>query len=130
MGSYVALELRVRGYVIIHGSSFWSKMVCHLKPALNGYQMLSWDGQGDDSQMVHRGWAIYKKQLFAEKMVTACYMDPNKVNEWDENIRASVLNKREFAEIWEDRGRIDVSIGVSASTWFNAERRQTIESGA
>ena len=92
--------------------------------------MLSWDGQGDDSQMVHRGWAIYKKQLFAEKMVTACYMDPNKVNEWDENIRASVLNKREFAEIWEDRGRIDVSIGVSASTWFNAERRQTIESGA
>ena len=74
MGSYVALELRVRGCVVIHGSLFWPKMVCHLKPALNGYQMLSWDadGQGDDSQMVHRGWAIYKKQLFAEKMVTAC----------------------------------------------------------
>ena len=41
MGSYVALELRVRGCVVIHGSSFWSKMACHLKPALNGYQVLS-----------------------------------------------------------------------------------------
>ena len=80
--------------------------------------------------MVHRGWAIYEKQLFAEKMVTACFMDPNKVAEWDGNIKASVLNQREFAEIWEDRGRIDVSMGVSASTWFDAERRQSIESGA
>ena len=34
MGSYVALELRVRGCVAIHGSSFWSKMACHLKPSL------------------------------------------------------------------------------------------------
>ena len=80
--------------------------------------------------MVHRGWNIYEKQLFAEKMVTACFMDPSKVNEWDVNIRASVVNRREFAEIWEDRGRIDVSMGVSASTWFDDERRQTIESGA
>ena len=71
-----------------------------------------------------------RKQLFAEKMVTACFMDPNKVAEWDGNIKASVLNQREFAEIWEDRGRIDVSMGVSASTWFDAERRQSIESGA
>eukprot|EP00439_Symbiodinium_sp_Y106_P073023 s1447_g13.t1 len=45
------------------------------------------DGHGDDRQMVHRGWAIYEKQLFAEKMVTACFMDPTKVNEWDGNIR-------------------------------------------
>ena len=132
MGSYVALELRVRGCVAIHGSSFWSKMACHLKPSLNCYQMLSWeaDGHGDDRQMVHRGWAIYEKQLFAEKMVAACFMDPAKVNEWDGNIRGSVANRREFAEIWEDRGRIDVSMGVSASTWFDDERRQSIESGA
>ena len=132
MGSYVALELRVRGCVAIHGSSFWSKMACHLKPSLNCYQMLSWeaDGHGDDRQMVHRGWAICEKQLFAEKMVAACFMDPAKVNEWDGNIRGSVVNRREFAEIWEDRGRIDVSMGVSASTWFDDERRQSIESGA
>ena len=68
--------------------------------------------------------------IVAEKMVTACFMDPNKVAEWDGNIKASVLNQREFAEIWEDRGRIDVLMGVSASTWFDAERRQSIESGA
>ena len=62
MGSYVALELRVRGCVVIHGSSFWSKLACRMKPALNGYQMLSWDayGNGDERQMVHRGWAIYE----------------------------------------------------------------------
>ena len=35
------------------------------------FQMLSWeaDGHGDDRQMVHRGWAIYEKQ------VTACGME-------------------------------------------------------
>ena len=60
MGTYVALELRVRGCVVIHGSSFWSKMACHLKPSVNYHQMLSWDasGNGDERQMVHRGWAI------------------------------------------------------------------------
>ena len=107
-------------------------MACHLKQTQSGYQVLSWDayGHGDDRPMVHRGWAIYEKQLFAEKMVTVCFMDPSKVSEWDSNIKASVLNQREFAEIWEDRERIDVSMGVSASTWFDAERRRTIESGA
>ena len=135
LGSYVALELRVRGCVVIHGSSFWSKLACHMKPALNGYQMLSWDayGNGDERQMVHRGWAIYEKQLFTEKMVSVCFMGPAKVSEWDGNIKASILNQQEFAEIWEDRGRIDVSMGVSASTWsmlnedkaLNPERKAT-----
>ena len=36
MGAYVALELRVRGCVVIHGSSFWSKMACQLKQSSNG----------------------------------------------------------------------------------------------
>ena len=113
--------------------SFWSKMACHLKPSTNSYQILSWEpsGNGDERQMVHRGWAIYEKLLFTEKMVSVCFMDPNKVSEWDENIKASMLNRQEFVEIWEEeRGRIDVSMGVSASTWFDAERRQSIESGA
>eukprot|EP00439_Symbiodinium_sp_Y106_P049593 s3353_g6.t1 len=103
-----------------------------MKPALNGYQMLSWDahGNGDERQTVHRGWAIFEKQLFTEKMVSVCFMDPAKVSEWDGNIKASILNQQEFAEIWEGRGRIDVSMGVRASTWFDAERRQSIESGA
>ena len=109
MGTYVALELRVRGCVVIHGSSFWSKMACHLKPSVNYHQMLSWDasGNGDERQMVHRGWAIYEKQLFTEKMVPVCFMDPSKVKEWDENIKASMLNQQEITEIWEDRGRIE-----------------------
>ena len=132
MGTYVELELRVRGCVVIHGSSFWSTMACHLKPSVNYYQMLSWDasGNGYERQMVYRGWAIYEKQLFTEKIVSVCFMDPSKVSQWDDNIKASMLNQQEFTEIWEDRGRIDVSMGVSASTWFDAERRQSIESGA
>ena len=119
MGSYVALELRVRGCVAIHESSFWSKMACHLKPSLNCYQMLSWEaaGPGAGRQMVHRGWAIYEKQLFAEKMVTACFMDPKSMS---------------GMETSEDPWSTDANspnLG-SASTWFDDERRQTIESGA
>ena len=84
--------------------------------------MLSWeaDGQGDDRQMVHRGWAIYEKQLFAEKMVTACFMDPNKVNEWDVIIRASVVNRRAFAE---NLGRQRPNRCVNGSKCFDLVRR-------
>ena len=39
MGVYVALELRVRGCVVTHGSSFWSKMACQLKQSSTGIHM-------------------------------------------------------------------------------------------
>ena len=77
MGAYVALELRVRGCVVIHGSSFWSKMACQLKQSSNGVHMLSWEtnGDGDEHVRLWRAFAVFEKQLFTEKMVTACFMD-------------------------------------------------------
>ena len=132
MGAYVALELRVRGCVVIHGSSFWSKMACQLKQSSNGVHMLSWEtnGDGDEHVRLWRAFAVFEKQLFTEKMVTACFMDHNKIRDWDENIKAPVLNRQEFVDIWEDKSGVDVSMGVNASTWFDAERRQSILSGA
>ena len=50
MGAYVALELRVRGCVVIHGSSFWSKMATHLKQSTNGSHVLSWEPAGDGDE--------------------------------------------------------------------------------
>ena len=69
MGTYVALELRVRGCIVIHGSSFWSKMACQLKQSNNGVHMLSWEthGDGDEHVRLWRAFAVYEKQLFAEK---------------------------------------------------------------
>ena len=94
MGAYVALELRVRGCVVIHGSSFWSKMACQLKQSSTGIHMLSWEtnGDGDEHVRLWKVFAIYEKQLLTEKMVTACLMDHNKIKEWDDTINAPVLN--------------------------------------
>ena len=105
MGAYVALELRVRGCVVIHGSSFWSKMACQLKQSSTGIHMLSWEthGDGDEHVRLWRAFAIYEKQLFTEKMVTACFMNHNKIKEWEDTINAPVLNRPEFAEIWRTR---------------------------
>ena len=40
LGAYVVLELRVRGCMVVHGSSFWSKMACQLKQSTAGVHML------------------------------------------------------------------------------------------
>ena len=94
--------------------------------------MLSWEtnGDGDEHVRLWRAFAVYEKQLFTEKMVTACFMDHNKIRDWDENIKAPVLNRQEFVDIWEDKSGADVSMRVNASTWFDAEKRQSILSGA
>ena len=107
MGAYVALELRVRGCVVIHGSSFWSKMAVHMTQSSNGYRMLSWEpaGDGDEHLRLWRAFAIYEKQLFTEKMVSVSFMDPDKIRDWDENITVPMLSQQEFSEIWEDRGK-------------------------
>lgn len=90
--------------------------------------MLSWEpaGDGDEHLRLWRAFAVYEKQLLTEKMVTACFMDHNKIKEWDDTINAPVLNRPDFAEIWEDKSGVAVSMGVDASTWFDAEKRQSI----
>ena len=77
-----------------------------------------------------RAFAVYEKQLLTEKMVSVCFMDPNRISEWDESIKVPMLSQQEFSEIWEDRGEVSVSMGVDASKWIDAEMRQNIQSGA
>ena len=113
--------------LVIHGSSFWSK-----KQSTNGSHVLSWEpaGDGDEDLRLWRVFAVYEKQLFTEKMVSVCFMDPNRISEWDENIKVPLLSQQDFSEIWEDRGEVSVSMGVDASKWIDAEMRQNIQSGA
>ena len=87
--------------------------------------MLSWEpaGDGDEHLRLWRAFAVYEKQLLTEKMVSVCFMDPNR-------IRVPMLSQQEFSEIWEDRGEVSVSMGVDASKWIDAEMRQNIQSGA
>ena len=77
-----------------------------------------------------RAYAIYEKQLFTEKMVAECFMDRVKIEGWNANIKASMLQKEELVEIWEDRTEVAVSMSIDSSSWINAERRQDIISGA
>ena len=132
MGAYVVLELRVRGCVVVLGSSFWSKMACQMKPSTTGVHMLSVEAHGDGDEHLRRwrAFAIYEKQLCSEKMVSACFMDHNKIKDWDDNIRVRTISRQDFVQIWEDKGDVSVSTNVKAGERFNAENLQRIQSGA
>ena len=75
--SFVAMELRLWGCVVVHGSSFWCKMVSSLHGADYETHVISTETVSNNDPHHHhfRAFAIYEKQLFCEKMIAACYMD-------------------------------------------------------
>ena len=76
--SIVAMELRLWGCVVVHGSSFWCKLVSSLRQAEYGTHVISTEPVANNDPHHHhfRAFAIYEKQLFCEKMIAACYTDP------------------------------------------------------
>ena len=54
-------------------------------------------------------------------MATACCMDRNKIKEWGEHIKARMINRPDFVEIWEDKSEVSVSTQLNIGQWFNAE---------
>ena len=75
--SFVAMELRLWGCVVVHGSSFWCKSVSSLHGAEYGTHVISTEtvSSSDPHHHQYRAFAIYEKQLFCEKMIAARYMD-------------------------------------------------------
>ena len=79
IGACLALELRSRGCLVVHGSTFWSKMVSHMRGS--------------------RGFAIYEKQLFVEKMVAVCFLNHDKTSQWAEQITTPILAQERYNDI-------------------------------
>ncbi|CAE7948322.1 unnamed protein product [Symbiodinium sp. KB8] len=132
IGSYLVLELRARGCIVVHGSSFWSKIACDLTQSHDGMFRLSNEqhGNGDLHARFKRAFAIYEKQLFSEKMVSACFLNPDQIRRWDEDISIQTVSSPGLVQIWEDRTDIPFTTPIDARRWFNQESIARIQSSA
>ena len=131
LGLYIELELRARGCVVIHGSSFWSRVYSQLKQSSSGVYMLSSEKtpEPEPHTRYKLGYAIYEKQLFSEKMVSACFVESAKIRQWDRVVQVSTIAQPSLVEIWEDKSEVKTSTSVS-QTWFTGEQKQRIWSEA
>ena len=132
MGSYVMLELRARGCIVIHGSSFWSKIACDLHQSHDAVYRLSNEthGEGDNHVRFRRAFAVYEKQLFSEKMVTACFLDPEQLNKWNDNVSVQTISTANLVEICEDRTQVAFTTPIDVGQWFSQESIARIQSSA
>ena len=80
---------------MLHGSSFWCKMISSLRQSETGTHVLSSDKIVDTEPHLHhhRAVAIYEKQLFCEKMVTACYLNSVGLSEWQKLLHHKTISK-------------------------------------
>ncbi|OLQ05655.1 hypothetical protein AK812_SmicGene11166 [Symbiodinium microadriaticum] len=127
--SYVATELQLRGCVVVHGSSFWCKMVSSLMQAHHGTHVLSTDqvGPNDPHHHQYRAFAIYEKQLFYEKMIGACYVNPEVLQKCQILLHAKAIEIPRFKKIWSDRTKLNFSSTADSEAWISSERRQAME---
>ena len=122
--SFVAMELRLRGCVVVHGSSFWCKLVSSLHQAEYGTHVISTDqvATNDLHHHHHRAFAVYEKQLFYEKMIAACYMDPEVLAKCQALMHSNAIEIPRFKEIWSDRTEIRFASTMDSSNWIPSER--------
>ena len=132
MGSYLMLELRARGCIVIHGSSFWSKIACDLHQSHECVYKLSNEphGEGDNHIRFRRAFAVYEKQLFSEKMVMACLLNPEQLQKWSDNVSIQTISAPNLVEICEDRTQVTFTTPIDVGQWFSQENIARIQSGA
>lgn len=129
IGAYLALELRMHGCIVVHGSSFWCKLTSSLRDSQTGSHILSTDkvSVNEPHQHHRRGFAIYEKQLFYEKMISACYLNSESLSRWQNMLHRRTINVKCFREIWMDSTKLLFSSTVDTNAWISSERRQAIE---
>ena len=127
--SYVATELQLRGCVVVHGSSFWCKMVSSLTQAHCGTHVLSTDqvAPGDPHHHHFRAYAVYEKQLFYEKMIAPCYVNPQVLLNCQILLHSKAIEIPRFKDIWSDRTKLNFASTTDSGTWISSERRQAME---
>ncbi|CAE7337702.1 unnamed protein product, partial [Symbiodinium sp. KB8] len=102
VGAYLALELRMRGCVVVHGprnrtTSASSQGVCNLREA-----------------------------ALCETMITACYLNSEGLREWQKLLHHRTVNIPQFREIWMDTTKLHFAPTVDADAWISPERLQAI----
>ena len=132
MGSYLMLELRARGCIVIHGSSFWSKIACDLHQSHDCVYKLSNEphGEGDNHIRFRRAFAVYEKQLFSEKMVMAGLLNPEQLQKWNDNVSVQTISAPNLVQICEDRAQVTFTTPIDVGQWFSQENIARIQSGA
>ena len=127
--SYVATELQLRGCVVVHGSSFWCKLVSSLTQAHYGTHVLSTDQVAANDPHHHhlRAFAVYEKQLFYEKMIGACYVNPQVLLNCQILLHSKAIEIPRFKEIWSDHTKLNFASTADSEAWISSERRQAME---
>ena len=77
-----------------------------------------------------RAFAVYEKQLFSEKMVTACFLNPDQLQKWNDEVSTQTISSPDLIQIWEDRTEVTFTTPIDAGRWFNQENIAQIQSGA
>ena len=67
---------------------------CRMRHTAKGTTMFAFEGH----------FAVYEKQLFSEKMVTACFLDPEQLNKWNDNVSVQTISAANLVEICEGPG--------------------------
>lgn len=91
----------------------------------SGPHILSTDKVSDNEPRKHhfRSFAIYEKQLFCEKMISACYQ----LRTWQCMLHRTTVDIKRFREIWMDSTKLHFSSTVDMNAWIPSDRRQAIE---
>ncbi|CAE7949678.1 unnamed protein product [Symbiodinium sp. KB8] len=129
VGAYLTLQLRLRGCIVVHGSSFWCKILRSLKESQSGSHVFSADKitEHEPQKHHHRGLAIYEKQLFCEKMISACFLNTQQLNVWENLLHQKIVDTKRFQEICMDFTQLHFSSTVNLNAWVSRGRRREIE---
>ena len=127
--SFVATELQLRGCVVVHGSSFWCKLVSSLTQAEYGTHVVNTDqvAPNDPHHHHHRAFAVYEKRLFYEKMIAACYVDPQVLRRCQELMHSKAIEIPRFKDKGSDKTRLHFASTMDSSRWISSERLQAME---
>ncbi|CAE7749115.1 unnamed protein product [Symbiodinium sp. CCMP2456] len=75
----------------------------------------------------HRGFAIYEKQLFCEKMISACFLNTQQLVTWEKMLRRKTADIKRLTEICVYFTQLHFSSTVNLNAWVSRDRRRAIE---
>ncbi|CAE7480865.1 unnamed protein product [Symbiodinium sp. CCMP2456] len=129
VGAYLSLQLRFRGCIVVHGSSFWCKIMSSLKESQSGSHLFSVDKitEHEPQRHRHRGFAVYEKQIFCEKMIAACFLNTQQLGTWEKMLHQKTTGIKRFTEICTDNTQVHVSSSVNLNSWIPLHKRRAIE---